>query len=130
MGFDKKTKVKFGLIIIILLGAIFFLLINYNQTIEILYFTNPKCRLVNETDVIIQEIENDFKDKVNVRTIKVSMYPDDEPDTEEIKRLREKYEVYGVPTIIINGEEFTEEFTKENLRENICNYFMIKPKVC
>jgi len=86
--------------------------------------------LVNETDVIIQEIENDFKDKVNVRTIKVSMYPDDEPDTEEIKRLREKYEVYGVPTIIINGEEFTEEFTKENLRENICNYFMIRPKVC
>jgi hypothetical protein len=58
------------------------------------------------------------------------MYPDDQPDTEEIKMLREKYQVYGIPDIVIDEEKFILSFTKDNLKEKICEKFIIKPGVC
>jgi len=124
----KKTRVKIGIIITIPL--IILLLIFQYQAIEIIYFTNPKCLLVNKTDEIINEIKKDFEYRVYIREIKVSMYPDDPPDTEDIKQLRDRYQVYGVPEIIINGKRFTNKYTKDNLVEEICNTLLIKPEVC
>ena len=100
------------------------------QKIDIIYFTNPNCNLAYNTDNIIQDIREKFGDKVNIREIRVNMYENDPPDTDEVKILREKYEVYGVPEIIINEKEFTEQFTKYELEKAICNQFIIKPSVC
>ena len=108
---------------------ILFLILQY-QSIEIIYFTNPKCLLINKTDKILSEIKEDFGDKVYIKDIKVSMYSDDLPDTDDIQKLRDRYEVYGVPEIIISGKEFTKEYTKYNLKEEICKKFLIKPEEC
>jgi len=124
----KKTRVKIGISIAILLITL--LLIFQYQTIEIIYFTHPNCLLVNKTDKILSEIKEDFGDRVQIKEIKISMYPDDSPDTDEIKKLRERYQVYGVPEIIISGKEFTKEYTKYNLKEEICKNFLIKPGEC
>jgi hypothetical protein len=91
---------------------------------------NPGCRVSNQSNIIIKEIKQDFGDRIYLREIRVNMYSNDPPDTEEIKLLRERYKVYGVPTIIINEKEFTTQYTKDNLEEEICKNFIIKPKVC
>ncbi|MDI6826812.1 MAG: hypothetical protein QMD36_06585 [Candidatus Aenigmarchaeota archaeon] len=106
------------------------LLFSLYQRVDIIYFTNPKCLLTKNTDRIIEEVKEDFGDKVRVREIIVNMYEDDRPDTEEIKQLREKYQVYGVPEVIIDGKKFTLNFTKYNLETKICEKFVIKPEVC
>ena len=128
MDIKKKDKTK-------ILGMALFLIVvisytTYFQKIEIIYFTNPGCKLSENTDILIDYIEYEFQDKVIVRKINIQMYPGDEEDTQEIKKLREKYKVYGIPHIIINGKKFTSEYTKNNLEENICNEFIIKPDVC
>ena len=128
MVINKKTKIYVGIILTTLL-IILFLFSKY-QTIEIIYFTNSKCLITKKTDKMVNEIKKDFGDRVNITQIEISMYPDDLPDTDEIKQLREKYQVYGVPEIIINGKEFTKEYTKDNLEEEICNNLLIKPEVC
>jgi hypothetical protein len=91
---------------------------------------NPRCSIANQSSTIIEEIKKEFGDKINLRELRVNMYSNDPPDTEEIKILRERYRVYGVPTIIINGKEFTTQYTKDNLEKEICNNFIMKPKVC
>jgi protein-disulfide isomerase len=78
----------------------------------------------------MEEVSNDFKDRVNITTIKINMFEGDLPDTEDIKQLREQYKIYGAPTIIINGKEFTRAYTIDNLRKEICREFLIKPLVC
>ena len=65
-----------------------------------------------------------------MRKFVVDMYEGDEPDTEEIKFLRERYQVNGVPEIIIGGKEFIQKHTKHNLEQAICQNFIIKPWVC
>jgi hypothetical protein len=79
---------------------------------------------------MIDEAKKDFGDKIRVREIMVNMYDGDKPDTEEIKILRDKYQVYGVPEIIINGEKFAVSFTKDNLKKKICEKFIIRPWSC
>lgn len=108
---------------------IFFILAS-KQKIDIIFFTNPACRISNETSIVVKEIKEEFGDKITLREIRINMYLNDPPDSEEIKILREKYRVYGVPTIIMNGKEFTKEYTKDNLEKEICNDFIIRPKVC
>jgi len=83
-----------------------------------------------KTDVIIDEIKDEFGDKVNVLKLSVNMYPGDVPDTDYVKQLREKYQVYGVPDIIINGQKFTNKYTRDNLEQEICKKFLIKPRMC
>jgi len=130
MAINKETKAKsVALIVLTILSITLFLFSRY-QTVDIIYFTNPKCLLTKNTDIIIEEMKLDFGDKIKVREIKVNMYPDDQPDTEEIKMLREKYQVYGTPDIIIAGEKFTMSFTKDNLKKTICERFIIKPGAC
>jgi len=129
MVIDKKTKTKIRISAIVLSISIILLLLT-QQKIEIIYFTNPTCHLANNTNTIMQNIKLKFDDRVVVREINVNMYENDPPDTEEIKQLRQRYEVYGVPEIIINGKEYTKQFTYYDLEEAICNQFIIKPSVC
>lgn len=128
MVVDKKTQIKILIILTVL--SIAFLLISPLQRVKIIYFTNPSCIITHQTDRIIDKIKSDFGNRIQIREVKVSMYEGDPPDTEEIKELREKYRVYGVPVIIINGKEFTKEYTKHNLEEEICRNFIIKPGAC
>jgi glutaredoxin len=100
------------------------------QKLDIIYFRNDKCILTTQSDRSIEGVKEDFKNKVRIKEINVKMYPDDKPDTEEIKELRSKYNVFGVPVIIINGKEFSRQLTKDNLENEICNKFIIKPEVC
>lgn len=131
MALEKKTKVRDGSIAITIILSIFLLfLVEHQQKVEIIYFTNPRCIMANRTDELLDEMKEDFQDRIHIRKIKVSMYPEDAPDTEEIKGLREKYKVYGVPEIIINGEEFIGKYTKDNLKEEICKNFIIGPEAC
>ncbi|MCX6822014.1 MAG: hypothetical protein NTW30_04525, partial [Candidatus Aenigmarchaeota archaeon] len=104
MAIHKKTKIKIIVTIVIIIPTVTILLFSKYQKVEIIYFTNPNCLLTKDTDQIIKEIKVDFGDKITTKEITMNMYPDDKPDTEEIKKLRDKYQVYGVPDIIINGE--------------------------
>lgn len=123
----KKTKVGFVVIIILFVVIIFF---SQYQKVEIMYFTNPKCLVAQTTDEIIDGIKEEFGDKVHVLEFRVNMYPNDAPDTEDVRQLRDKYQVYGVPDIILNGQKFTKKYTKDNLEQEICNKFLIKPGLC
>lgn len=129
MVIDEKTKIRVGAIGLasILLILIFF---SKNQIVEIIYFTNPRCIVVNNTNDILREIKEEFKDRISIREIKVSMYENDLPDTPEIKWLRDKYHVFGVPDIIINGKKYTGKFNKEDIMDEICRNFIIEPEVC
>jgi len=129
MSINNETKAKIVVLIVAISSITLFLSSRY-QTVEIIYFTNPKCLLTKNTDSIIEEMKLDFGDKIKVREIKVNMYPTDQPDTEEIKMLREKYQVYGTPDIVIDSEKFTMSFMKDNLKKKICERFIIKPEVC
>jgi len=100
------------------------------QKVELLYFRNNNCELVHNTDGIIGEAVQEFGDKINVRVIDAQLYPTDPEDTAEIGQLREKYNVIGLPDIIINGEKFTKQFTGDNLFAEICNEFIVKPEAC
>jgi len=129
MAVNKKTKTKIRAGAIILIVAMTLLVLT-QQNVEIIYFTNPKCELVGNTDTILQGISENFGERVTIKTITVNMYEDDPPDTNEIKILREKYTVIGVPEIIINGKEYTGQFTKYELERAVCNQFVIKPSAC
>jgi len=100
------------------------------QKVVVFYFRNDKCGLIGNTDRLIEEAKKAFNGRIEVKVYNVSIYPSDPPDTEEVKALREKYGVLGVPVIVINGKEFKEEFTRENLFKAICNNYILKPEVC
>jgi len=80
--------------------------------------------------MIISQAAIEFGDQINVRIIDAQLYPNEPEDTEEVKQLREKYNVIGLPDIIINGKKFTKQLTRDNLFSEICNNFIVKPEVC
>jgi thiol-disulfide isomerase/thioredoxin len=132
MAYKKKVKARKKLLVIIL--VIFSLLVlsfpKKVEKVEILYFRNDKCPIAKTTDIIINQAISEFDDKISVRIINSRLYPNEPEDSEEIKQLREKYNVTGLPEIIINGKKFSKQFTKNNLFEEICNNFIVKPEVC
>jgi len=133
MVIHKKARVREEKIVILIIFSIFlsfFFFIEIQKKVEIIFFTNPRCFVANRTAKVLREIKSDFNDKVNIKEIKVNMYNGDPPDTEEIRLLRDTYQVYGVPEIIINGNELTQKYTKDNLERTICENFIIKPEVC
>jgi len=139
MVHSKKTKwrkerkiIEFKNILIVVIFVFIVLIalqIYLSQSVDILYFRDPNCFLVYRTDLLLNDVKKEFGNMVKIKEINVSMYTD-ELVSEEVKRLKEKYKVYGVPDIIINGKKFTKKFTKDNLIEEICNNFKIKPLVC
>ena len=102
------------------------------ERVEVLYFTNPACRPAHRVDELMREIEREFGDKIELHWYNVAMFESDEEEAKEVKALREKYKVYGVPFIVINGEPLRKAYTKENLIKEICKEFPIfaMPKAC
>lgn len=127
MDFNKKTKIT---ILIIVLSIFLFVIYAKFQKVSIIYFTNPNCRLTENTDSILQDIKLEFNNRIIIKEIKIHIYDQDEEDTEEIARLREKYQVFGAPEIIINGKKFKQGFSKENIKQSVCKEFILKPEVC
>jgi glutaredoxin len=130
MAIKTKTKIKIEIGILLIIATIFLLMSTPRQKVDIIYFRNDKCIITTQSDRIMGEVKTDFNNKIRVKEINVNMYPEDKPDTEEVKELRSKYGVFGVPVIIINGKEFARELTKNNLENEICSKFIIKPRVC
>ncbi|MFH8080293.1 MAG: thioredoxin family protein [Candidatus Aenigmatarchaeota archaeon] len=112
---------------IIIIALIFCLLIYYfkQQKIEITYFYSEGCELVKETNLIVDKIEHEFKDRVIVKKINAFSPKDDEE-----RKIVEKFNVKGVPTILINGREYHDPFNYTEMEKNICKQFLIKPKTC
>ena len=126
----KKRAFLFFFLLAVSFFTLFFFQSISRQKVKILYFRNGKCRLVYNTDKLIEEAKKAFDGKIDVKIYNVSLYSSDPPDPPEVKALREKYNVWGVPTVIINGKEFRKSFTRENLFKMICNNFIVKPEVC
>lgn len=101
-----------------------------NNRVEILYFRSDSCGVVGITDEIMKDLKETFGINIDVRTMNVKFSAKDPEDTDEIKALREKYNVIGLPDIIINGEKFRKSFSRDNIFNEICNNFIFKPGVC
>jgi thiol-disulfide isomerase/thioredoxin len=132
MVYKKKLRPEKNFLMITLV-VLFLILLSFfkkSERVEILYFRNDKCPIAKATDAIINQAISEFDDKISVKIFNSQLYPNEPEDSEEIKRLREKYNVIGLPDIIINGKKFTKPFTKNNLFEEICNNFVVKPEVC
>ena len=127
----KKTELRIAALVLFSFIILFFTIYETRfKTIEILFFANPKCIISNRVNRTLVELKDELKEKINIEEIVVHIYSSDPEDSEEIRRLRDEYEVYGVPVVIINGKEFAQEFTKTNLKREICNNYLIKPGVC
>jgi len=126
----SRTKI-FTCFFVLFLCFLSFLWWAYTQSVDIIYFTNKKCKVAKEVDEIINSLESEFGEKVNIERIEVKIFPDDAEDSEYVSKLREKYEVYGVPVIVIEGKVFNKPYTKENLVKEICERFIFfKPRAC
>jgi thiol-disulfide isomerase/thioredoxin len=100
---------------------------------ELIYFTNPGCQPAHAVDKLISELNQTFGDELRLRWVNVSMYEGDPQDPEWVKELRERYDVHGVPTIVLNQKPFRDKYTKENLLRGICTtprIFLSKPIFC
>lgn len=129
-----RRKPKIGLFLGLIVSMLTILYVSSlllsQQKVEILYFRNDECPIVKTTDDLINQVIAEFGDKISVRIINAQLYPTQPNDTQEIKQLREKYDVIGLPDIIINEKKFSKQFTRSNLFSEICNNFIIKPEVC
>lgn len=127
MVINEKTKIRFIILILIILTLLVVNFKDKTMQVKIIYFRRTSCVIIDNTDRIIEGIKNKLGDKVKVRIIDLD---DEENLSEEDRKLRDKYEVVGVPEIIINGKEYTKEFTKDKLEKEICSKFLIKPEGC
>jgi len=124
-----SQKAKIGLIaVIIVISTVLVLNIRTKTNhIQIIYFRESSCIVVEKTDDAMEEIRNDLGNSVTIKTISLD---NKESLTQEENELIIKYQVIGTPEIIINGKEYTKEFTKEELEKEICKKFLIKPDGC
>ena len=127
---DKTTKIEIGLILVIAVVGTVFIFKSIPRKVEILYFYNPKCRAGEITNDLIEKTEDYFVDKVSIQKFFVNMYENDPEDSEQVKILREEYNIKGVPVIIINGKEFKKKFEWKELKGEICRNIIIKLSVC
>ena len=126
MVINQEAKIGFAIAIF---AALTILVFNYKdkaKSVEVIYFRKTGCSIVESTDKIMQEIGEKFGSELAIRTIDL----DSENLTQEEIILKNKYEVIGVPQIVINGKEYSKEFTKNKIEEEICRRFLIRPEVC
>jgi len=113
-----NEEVKIGLVALALV-FLTILAINFrdkSKTVEVIYFRRSSCAIVNSADDVIHGIKGNLGDRMELTTIDM----DEEKNfTEYQKKLVEKYEVIGVPEIIINGKEYAKEFTKDEIEKEI-----------
>ena len=125
----KKSTMLFLILAVLITGLLIYFKYR-DQKVQIIYFTNEKCIVNYLTDKLVEQAKVDFGNRINARTVVVSLYSGDPPDSPEVKQLREKYQVYGAPMIIINEKEFKKEYKYDPFKTEICKNFIIKPLVC
>lgn len=126
---EKKFILLLAAIVIIAVGLLVY--VRYkDQKIKIIYFTNEKCIVNYLTDRMVENAGQDFGSRVEIETVTVSLYAGDPPDPPEVKEMRDKYNVFGAPLIIINEKEYKREYSYDAFKGEICKNFIVKPSVC
>ena len=125
MALDQKTKIGLVSLTIFLITLVVLFYGNKGRKVDLIYFRKTSCIIVNRTDKIIFELQEDFKEYLNLRIVDM-----DKNLTKEEEDLVKEYNVVGVPVIVINGKEYTKEFTKDNLERELCKRLLVKPGVC
>ena len=130
----NKTKIILAAILIffsfIVVTSSCFVGLVFPKQIELIFFSNPNCRASEGIDKIIEEINTMFNGSIYVNKIIVKVYDNDGEDSPDVKLLRERYNVDGVPTIVINGKPLNKKYTKKNIINEICRQFILKPRAC
>ncbi len=127
----SKLLIAALLIVFVLPLILYFILsLNVKEVINIIYFYNPRCIVHNQTEEIIAKAQEKFGNKINVTKIFANGFAGDPEDPEDVKLLREKYNAKGVPTIIINEQEYKRSYDFKNFKSDICRQFKIKPIQC
>jgi len=125
MALDQKTKIGLVSLTIFLITLVVLFYGNKGRKVDLIYFRKTSCIIVNRTDKIIFELQEDFKEYLNLRIVDM-----DKNLTKEKEDRGKEYNVVGVPVIVINGKEYTKEFTKDNLERELCKRLLVKPGVC
>ncbi len=107
--------------ILIIVIILLFLLYSFAQQVNVIYFTG-ECRVAKHVDKIIETLNKTLPLNLTVYRI--------DSNFSEVKYLRQKYKIYGVPFIIINGKPLKGRYTENNIRKKICKEFFIPPKGC
>jgi len=94
------------------------------QKVEIIYFYSKACVISNETDSFIDGIEAELGERVKVRRIDAF---NAERDEEELVK---KYDVKGVPVIVIDGRIYPYEYNYTLFKREVCKRFVFKPEKC
>ncbi|MBS3052772.1 MAG: hypothetical protein J4428_05375 [Candidatus Aenigmarchaeota archaeon] len=127
----SKLLIAALLIIFVLPLILYFLLsLNVKETINIIYFYNPRCIVHNQTETIMMKAKEKFGERINVTKIFANGFAGDPEDPEDVKLLREKYNATGVPAIVINEQEYKKSYDFKNFKSGICRQFKIKPIQC
>lgn len=112
---------KILLVFLILCGMFFYFL---TERVEIIYFYNEDCILINQTDTLVENSMKDFGKKIKLTKID----PFNPKENEHI--LISKYNANSVPLIIINGELYVYEYNYTLFKNEICKKLIFKPKEC
>ena len=111
-------------VLIVFSVILVFLMFSVSEKIDVIYFTDESCRAAIETNDIIFEINSTLG-----KYIELKIYDINSNET-DAQALKQKYKIYGVPFIIINGKPLKKTYTEENIREAICKEFFIPPVEC
>ena len=115
------NRLAFISAIILMLAGFYF---SYTKKVEIIYFYDERCVISNMTDEIIDEIEAEFGDRVRIKRVNAF-----NPEGED-KVLVKRFDVKGVPVIVIDGRIYPYEYNYTILKNEVCKRFVFKPEKC
>ena len=113
--------------ILLILSTVIILIVlhyYYNQKVKIIYFYDRTCVISNITEGLINNTRSDFGKRVEI--IEIDAF---KPKQNEAK-LVEKFNVKGVPLIIIDGRVYPYEYNYTLFKIEVCKRFVFKPKEC
>ncbi len=108
-------------IVIILALLLVFTFFASAQRVEVKYFTSENCGPAREVDKVIKDINDTIGNEISLKVFNIANVSRD---------IKDKYKVYGVPTIVVNGRVVNEKYTEKNLMRIICSEMLVEPEVC
>ena len=107
----------YGKACLIILFVVLIIIIGLIQKVEVLYIKKDGCRPSEKLEMIIDNITK------NIGRIKYNKI-------EFNNELKTKYNIHGIPVIIINGRVMEKNYTEENIKKEICKHFILSPMGC
>ncbi len=126
----RRKKKKKGIPLLKLITIAIFFLFLLTQRVRIIFFTNDRCKAAREVENILMDLKQVFGSRLEVERYEVHIFENDPSDPPQLARLREKYGIYGVPSIVVGGKLINDQYTKEKLLKLVCARFILKPGVC